>query len=430
MEHHNFFNLMGSKLQVLLIVVLCATYATSAEGLRISGDGSQAHIPLGESPPFTWSSLRQPFCGPPFDIEGYVTNTLGLPFETHHIKSPDGYHLTLHRLPREGGKPVLFVHGTGGASMDMLAIGRRSLGAVLYEKGFDVWGGNMRGNYYSQGHDRLSTDDGAFWNFTVIDIGKVDLPVLVSHMLNVTKQNSVAMIGHSLGTSTIAAALASPWGNWEHLKTRINLAVLLTPILTSLGAGSFLCYQFGEYSPLTLYMKNTPYFNLCAEPKPSNAFESLQADLWSKMMTINHIRDAIEGMNTKVINTIGDVGFRMLMGNSGSFLGSEVAHQYFPAGVSTKVILHAAQQLKWPDTTFRDWDYGFEGNMQHYHQPLPPVLDLSTVKTPVALFFAGGSDPLVGAAENVEACKRAFPNTVFQKNVQRLLALFIHIYGP
>ena len=42
-------------------------------------------------------------------------------------------------------------------------------------KGFDVWLGNMRGNYYSREHISLDPKDKEFWKFSFDEMAKYDL---------------------------------------------------------------------------------------------------------------------------------------------------------------------------------------------------------------------------------------------------------------
>lgn len=70
----------------------------------------------------------------------------GYPGEEHDVITPDGYILTVHRIPNPN-KPVVFLqHGLLDASHTwVMNFKNQSLGFFLWDAGYDVWMGNMRG---------------------------------------------------------------------------------------------------------------------------------------------------------------------------------------------------------------------------------------------------------------------------------------------
>ncbi|KAI9987479.1 hypothetical protein PInf_023518 [Phytophthora infestans] len=98
----------------------------------------------------------------------------GFVAETHNVTTADGYIRTLHRLPKsydesQAGeeaakdKPaVLIQHGLLDSSFSWVCNFRnQSLAFVLADAGYDVWLGNNRGNTYSTGHVKYTTEDDA-----------------------------------------------------------------------------------------------------------------------------------------------------------------------------------------------------------------------------------------------------------------------------
>jgi pimeloyl-ACP methyl ester carboxylesterase len=181
----------------------------------------------------------------------------GFRCEEHVVTTPDGYILTLHRIVRdaaakgrpamprhhahqeptcrseptpfrarptvggcegtcEGPPPVLFVHGLmqssevwllGGraASLPMRLASRSS----AHGQAYDVWLVNIRGNFYSQKHLRLSPDQDEFWAFDLDSIARYDVPCTIKYVLAATGYNKLAVVGFSQGEGTgrwIAAA--------------------------------------------------------------------------------------------------------------------------------------------------------------------------------------------------------------------------------
>jgi len=69
----------------------------------------------------------------------------------------------------------------------------------------------------------------------------------------------------------------------------------------------------------------------------------------------------------------------------------EIYIAHTPAGTSVQNMAHWAQSVR--KGTFSYYDYGTEGNFNHYGQPTPPPYLLSNMNVSVAI-FAGGQDAL------------------------------------
>merc|ERR1712080_507910 len=148
--------------------------------------------------------------------------------ETHKVKTPDGYWLTIHRIVGEG--PVVFMqHGLEDASSAWVLAGPKHGGPAfrLAEQGYDVWLGNFRGNHYSREHETLDPDtDNSFWKFSWDEMVKYDLPTMLNHVMEVTHQKKIYYIGHSMGTTTYMA-MNSMDPSWAD---RVELAGFLAPV--------------------------------------------------------------------------------------------------------------------------------------------------------------------------------------------------------
>jgi lysosomal acid lipase/cholesteryl ester hydrolase len=106
------------------------------------------------------------------------------PVETHFARTDDGFLLEMHRIPQPSGFPVLLQHGFLGSSAAWILNGPKTglgvkkldnqcakldgpnlfAGYILWDLGYDVWLGNLRGNNYAQRHLSLNKDDPEFWN--------------------------------------------------------------------------------------------------------------------------------------------------------------------------------------------------------------------------------------------------------------------------
>jgi pimeloyl-ACP methyl ester carboxylesterase len=134
----------------------------------------------------------------------------------HKVQTPDGYILTVFRIPGLTGeaananKPaVLFQHGILD-SADAWIMNKAEVAPafVVARLGYDVWLGNTRGNKYSREHIKLTTYDAAFWDFDFQTMGEGDIPGIISYIRSYHGDVKIAYIGHSQGTSQMFSELS------------------------------------------------------------------------------------------------------------------------------------------------------------------------------------------------------------------------------
>lgn len=86
-----------------------------------------------------------------------------------------------------------------------------------------------------------------------------------------------------------------------------------------------------------------------------------------------------------------------------------------PAGTSTKNVVHFAQAVI--SGKFQMYDFGSSAeNIKHYNQPTPPLYDLTTIKTPVALYWA--KNDWLADPEDLQYLRKNLPNIVDDYEVQ------------
>lgn len=55
--------------------------------------------------------------------------------------------------------------------------------------------GNNRGNRYSHKHVSLSPSQDAYWNFSIDELARFDVPAMVDYVLRATGQEKLAYVG-------------------------------------------------------------------------------------------------------------------------------------------------------------------------------------------------------------------------------------------
>ncbi|KAJ1563071.1 cholesterol esterase [Cladochytrium tenue] len=188
----------------------------------------------------------------------------GFPFESHYTTTPDGYILSLHRIPgsrsdaqlgtdQHSKKPVILLwHGFMMCSEVWVCSPdpHKSLPYVLAEAGYDVWLGNTRGNKYSCKHTTLKPTDEAFWDFGLDHLALFDLKSSVEYITALTGVPSLSYIGFSQGTMQGFSALSmSP-----QLNKLINLFIALAPATKPLGIDNKLIHALVNTSPEVIYL--------------------------------------------------------------------------------------------------------------------------------------------------------------------------------
>ena len=307
-----------------------------------------------------------------------LIQTKGYPCEEHKVLTQDGYILGVFRIPhgrqsKTIGRPVLLQHGLLDSSTTwVMNFPDQSLGFILADVGYDVWLGNMRGNYYSRAHVRYNPDrDEAFWDFSWDDMARDDLPSMIHYILNVTGQTQIAYVGHSQGTMIAFAEfgrLDSTLKNnitfWAALAPVAHLGHIVSPIkylsLTAKEVELYWHLLFGrnEFLPSSYIVKWLATF-ACG-----------QAVL--DRLLCENILFVLCGPEKKNMNN--------------TRIPVYVAHE--PDGTSVKNMIHFAQGVR--ANVFQAYDYGSpQKNQLHYNQTTPPEYNIGAISIPTAIFWSG-----------------------------------------
>ena len=186
-------------------------------------------------------------------FEQIVKNN-GFTFEEHSVTTPDFYTLKVFRIPGlntsqaahgPSGKPAVFLqHGLlDSADAWIMHKASQAPAFILAKAGYDVWLGNSRGNKYSHSSSvEMSSKD--FWNIGFENMGDGDITTEIEYILKVTKQEKLAYIGHSQGTSQMYWALSH---NEEFFAKRVSIFMALGPVMRLDHCKSELIKSFAQY---------------------------------------------------------------------------------------------------------------------------------------------------------------------------------------
>jgi len=308
-----------------------------------------------------------------------LLSTLGFGCQEHQVTTADGYVLVLHRVlrrPTSGissppGVPLLVQHGLMQDSEAWLTTGQRSLPCILAHGGFDVWLGNNRGNKYSCKHLHFSRKDTEFWDFSLDDMARFDVPACIDHIRAVTMQDKVAYVGFSQGSAQMFAALSihpslsSKVLAFAALSAAVGVRGLQPSVLTSLieADKNFLHLFFGR----SVMMPQAMSWRSILSP-------SRYAWL------IHHSVSFLFGWDMSVNMTQEDCT-------------SSFAHIYSYSSV--KAVVHWFQIIR--AKRFQC----FMDDSQQSLQACPPLYDVKAITAPIAVFM-GGKDSVVDALASIQ----------------------------
>jgi len=315
----------------------------------------------------------------------------GYPAEIIPTMTPDGYLLTMHRIPwgKDGKKdgqprPVVFLqHGLLASSSSWVTnLPHLSLGYMLADAGYDVCMGNVRGNLYSNQHMHLDPHGHAYWRFSWDEMVKYDLDAMIDTALSMTNQSSLYYVGHSQGTMIMFAKLASD--PLFHSKIRKYFAIApVSSVKYIRGLLAILARDFyGEFEFM---------YNILGEDQflPSSWFISAV----EKIICGNSQTNPLCGSLLFLIG--GPESNQMNMTRLPVYLADE------PAGTSTMNTLHWAQLVRNGGSAM--WDYEDPiRNMLHYNQTTPPIYDLHRITNAEIYLYWSEADWLADTQDIAE----------------------------
>jgi pimeloyl-ACP methyl ester carboxylesterase len=304
------------------------------------------------------------------------------------VQTKDDYVLKIYRIQAKNtkmqqGLPVAFLqHGLLDSSDDWIINDEAlAIGLILAnEYNFDVWIGNNRGNKYSANHTTLNPKkDKKFWEFSFQEMGEYDLPAIYDFIQNKTNCSKLSYIAHSQGTSQMFAALAS---KDESIAARTKEFHALAPV----------AFFNNQKSPLIYAMIETPAVQLL---NFLHIWDFLPADFMLSYLWTSVVCEVIPKICFDILS--------IFVGESGGVYDNEARYDIFldhiPAGSSLQSLQHYKQLAIQETPAFQKFNWGMDGNMEHYGQPYPPDWDLGNIDVPVYM-YVGIDDDLGDTLDN------------------------------
>ncbi|XP_063395705.1 lipase 1-like [Cydia fagiglandana] len=296
--------------------------------------------------------------------------------KSYDVVTCDGYILNIFRTtfendePKHKEFPVVLVPGLYQSSDRFVRQNtEHSLAFILQDLGYDVWLANVRGNKYGRRHlylDSETDERTKFFDFSYDEIGFYDVAVIVDYVLNDTHKEKVHYISHSLGgTAFLILNSIKPEFN-----NKFETAHLMAPI------------GYQNYFPNEKFTKEVDRFKEIYE----DLIKSGKAEIFPP------VKD--ESKNFSVDDCLGDKKYQNICEELkiDELMGLEKHNNSKDKtrGGSIKLLAHLAQNIKYK--TFNRWDYGEEGNMDHYKIKQAPIYNLSHITAPTMIVYSSNDE--------------------------------------
>lgn len=333
-----------------------------------------------------------------------LTKEYGYPSEEHTVVTEDGYILTIFRMKGKNCQgplkkpPVLLMHDLLMSSDSWLDSGPESgLAYLLSDACYDLWVGNVRGNYYGKRHQTLNPEtDIDFWQFTVNEIGIFDIPAMIDHILKKTSSDKMNYVGFSQGASTYFIMCSEREGYAD----KVSLFIGLEPDSKNTYTKSILWRLIAE--AYQYFYPHLTEIGLYEALPLGGIFQTTAAYLCRDYMMADSVcRTVLSLIDSFHPGSVETQTIRVLAG-------------HFPAGTSVKNMVWHSQSLNVDE--FQKFDYGNTANMEFYNSTRPPAYNLTATTTP-AVVINGMNDFLTVPAD-VDWLTSHLPNVLEHYIVQ------------
>ncbi|XP_066145562.1 lipase 3-like [Euwallacea fornicatus] len=300
-------------------------------------------------------------------VPDIIRNT-GYPIITYKVRTEDDFHLTVFRIPGVNDRkpPVFMLHGVQSTSGIFVGLGKRSIAFQLADAGYDVWLGNYRGTEYSEGHESLNVTQKEFWDHSVDEISRYDVPAMLQLVqYHSGNKGKTIYIGHSLASSA-AMMFASE---------RPRMAENLVSLFIFLGPAYKMTHMRSPYRVLF------PLFYPALEVTGALNVVQVVSRGYARQLT----RPTC--MASPVIMMACVTMVNMFIGPF-TDIAPETIPVYFnqlPGGTSLKTLTFLRESTK---GNFRKYDYGPGKNTFLYGSKTPPEYDIKKITVPIFIIYA------------------------------------------
>lgn len=333
----------------------------------------------------------------------------GYPAEVHHVISPDGYILQMHRIPcgrrhlvddgrrcnTGGGRRVVFIqHCLLCSSADyVMNDPDQALGFIMADAGYDVWLGNTRGNVYSRRHIHLSPNQPEFWDFSWDEFAKFDMPTMLQYTRDVTGVPVLDYIGHSMGTTVFFVMM-----NYHpHINNWIRVMGGMAPV----------AYMHNKRAPISAF---APFVNIIDKFLEDKGFNEI-----ARSSTGFSTLASAACSPTSIVRFICNLIHFLIDGPTSDYVDKDylpVIFAHTPAGTSRRVVTHFLQVIA--SERFQAYDHGTKRNIEKYGSVNPPVYSLKKIRVPVGIFWS--ENDWVADPRDVYQTAAELPNvTLYQR---------------
>ncbi|KAK9461399.1 Alpha/Beta hydrolase protein [Lipomyces oligophaga] len=188
----------------------------------------------------------------------YYARLEGLEVVSFDVVTDDRFVLKLFRVIdpnepiqiRKNRYPILLIHGLLQSAGAFCVNDESSLAFYLTKSGYDVWLGNNRCGFDHR-HLDYSYNDPRMWDWDVREMGTLDLPAFVDHVLHVTGYKKIALACHSQGTTQTFLALSR--SHTPDFGKKISVFCALAPAVYAGPLVDRRFFKFIRYIPSWMY---------------------------------------------------------------------------------------------------------------------------------------------------------------------------------